>query len=217
MSDSLLSVVFIFAELGAVLLLLSIVLVMRSVSGSKKEVRTTQGLIKYIKSIIPKHREQLNKYFKDKVEKDKIDFNVETLIKDEKKIYDRIIKVSITKNVDLLRLTTEDINSLINNYVRLLALEAESDSTNEKDSKAVILQKENEALRIENASLKTRLDTLNETIESMMGEFSSMYEGGKKEGEQRLKNEMYQLKQSLKEEEDKTNTELKELDESSGT
>lgn len=39
-----------------------------------------------------------------------------------------------------------------------------------------------------------------------------MYEGGKKEGEQRVKNEMYKLKQSLESEVMRVKSELNELD-----
>lgn len=213
MSDSVLSMVLIFAELGGVLLFVLFVVAIRFLLGSKKEVKSTRSLIAYVKTIIPKHRDQLEEYFKGKLEDSKKDFNIETLIKDERKIYERLIKVSITKDVSLLKLTTSDINSLINDYVRLLTLKAESESTKEKESRYVILKKENEALRLENASLETRLNVSNETIENMMGEFSSMYEGGKKEGQQRLKNEMYQLKQSIDGEEAKVKFELKDLDE----
>ncbi len=214
MNDSLLSFTLIFAELGAVLLLVVIFLIIRSIRGSKKDVKTTRDLIKYIKTMIPAHREQLSTYYKDKLDQTKTDFNIETLIKDERKIYDRLIKVSITKDTNLLKLTTDDINALINNYVRLLALKAEKDTSasTEKESMQVILKKENEALRLENTSLKSRLKISEETIENMMGEFSSMYEGGKKEGEQRLKNEMYQLKQSINAEEVKVKTELNDLE-----
>jgi len=212
MNDSLLSFTIIFAELGGVFLLLFIFLIVRFTLGSNKDGRTTRDLIKYIKTMIPAHRDQLVGFFKDKQEQNKIDFNIETLIKDERKIYDRLIQVSISKDTSLLKLTTEDINSLINDYVRLLALKAEKETEEEKESKELILKKENEALRLENASLQTRLTTSNETIENMMGEFSSMYEGGKKEGEQRLKNEMYQLKQKLDTEEAKVKSELNQLD-----
>lgn len=212
MNDSLLSFTIIFAELGGVFLLLFIFLITRFILGSNKDGRTTRDLIKYIKTMIPAHRDQLVGFFKDKQEQNKTDFNIETLIKDERKIYDRLIQVSISKDTSLLKLTTEDINSLINDYVRLLALKAEKETDEEKESKELILKKENEALRLENASLQTRLATSNETIENMMGEFSSMYEGGKKEGEQRLKNEMYQLKQKLDTEEAKVKSELKQLD-----
>ena len=199
MNDSLLSLMLIFAELGVALLLVLLALIIRFVLRSRKDVKTTHGLIRHIKAMLTGHRDQLEDYFEGKLEENKIDFNIETLIGDERKIYERLIKVSITKDTSLLKLTTDDINSLINNYVRLLAVEAIKviSTDEEKESHELKLRKENEALRLENASLQTRLSLSEETIENMMGEFSSMYEGGKKEGEQRLKNEMYQLKQQL--------------------
>ncbi|MCK4865869.1 MAG: hypothetical protein KAT06_10670 [Gammaproteobacteria bacterium] len=218
MSDSLLSFTIIFAELGGVLLLVVIGWVIYFFIGVKKDGRTTKELIHRIKAMIPAHRDQLVNYFKNELElgKNKIDFNVETLVKDERKIYDRLIKVSITKDISLLKLTTEDINSLVNNYVRLLALKAEKDSDNSKESTEIKLKKENDALCLDNASLQKRLTDSLETIENMMSEFSSMYEGGKKEGEQRVKNEMYKLKQSLKTEEVRVESSLNELDEKEG-
>ena len=214
MSDSLLSFTIIFAELGGVLLLVVIGWAIFFFIGLKKDGRTTKELMQHIKAILPGHRDQLKNYFKNEMEleQNKTDFNIETLIKDERKIYDRLIKVSITKDISLLKLTTEDINSLINNYVRLLALKAEKEVDTSKDSTELKLKRENEALRLEKASLEKRLTDATETIESMMGEFSSMYEGGKKEGEQRVKNEMYKLKQVLNDEEVKVKTELNELD-----
>jgi len=183
-SDSLLSLIIVFAELGGVLLL-----------------------------ILIGHRDQLTTYFTSELEleQNKTDFNVDTLIKDERKIYDHLIKVSITKDISLLKLTTEDINLLINDYIRLLALKVEKESDSHKESKDLKLKKENEALRLENESLQKRFSTATETIENMMGEFSSMYEGGKKEGEKRVKNEMYKLKQSLEKEEAQVKSELDEL------
>jgi len=213
MSDSLLSFTIIFAELGGVLLVLVIGLIIYFFIKLKKDGRTTKELIQHIKAILPGHREQLNNYFKNEMglEKNKTDFNIDTLIKDERKIYDRLIKVSITKDIGLLKLTTEDINSLINDYVRLLALKAEKETEKNKNSTELKLKKENEALRLENASLQKRLTDSTNTIENMMGEFSSMYEGGKKEGEKRVKNEMYKLKQALDSEEVRVKSELDEL------
>jgi len=163
--------------------------------------------------MIPEHRDQLTTYFTSELEleQNKTDFNVDTLIKDEKKIYNHLIKISITKDISLLKLTTEDINSLINDYIRLLALKNEKESDSHKESKDLILKKENEALRLEKESLEKQLANTTETIESMMGEFSSMYEGGKKEGEKRVKNEMYKLKQNLDKEEAQVKSELDEL------
>ncbi len=215
MSESLLSLTIIFAELGGVLLLIAICWIIYFMFNVKKENRNTRELIKHIKAVIPAHRDTLTNYFKNELEleENKADFNIDTLIKDERKIYDRLIKVSISKDTSLLKLTTEDINALINDYVRLLALKAEKETSKNKESHEVKLRKENETLRVESASLKKRLDSATETIENMMGEFSSMYEGGKKEGEKRVKNEMYKLKQSLSSEEARVKSELNELDE----
>lgn len=213
MSDSLLSFTIIFAELGGVLLLVVIGWVIYFIFTTRREGRNTKELIKYAKEIIPAHRDQLTTYFKDELElnEQKVDLNVETLINDEKKLYDRLIKVSINKDTGLLKLTTEDINSLINDYVRLISVKIEKVSDESSEAKHLQFKKENEALRLENASLEKRLATATETIESMMGEFSSMYEGGKKEGEQRVKNEMYKLKQNLDQEEARMKSEVKEL------
>ena len=213
MSDSLLSFTIIFAEIGGFLLVAAIAWGIYFLLKSQKEGRKTKELIKYIKELLPAHKEKLTNYFTDELELNdgKVELNVETLMKDEKKIYDHLIQFSINKDTSLLKLTTDDINSLINDYVRLLALKEEKETDESKESRDLLLKKENEALRLEKASLESRLSTATETIESMMGEFSSMYEGGKKEGEQRVKNEMYKLKQNLDEEEARMKSEVNEL------
>ena len=207
--------IIIFAELGAVLLLVLLAWGIYYILGMKKEGKTTQALIRHIKAILPARQDKLNDHFNEDAEltQNKKDSNVKSLIDDERKIYERLINVSISKDTSMLKLTVNDINTLVNDYVRMLTLKGKDLSNKESDSRELILRKENEALRLENASLQARLTTSTETIETMMGEFSSMYEGGKKEGEQRLKNEMYQLKQSLDSEEAKVKSELKDLEE----
>lgn len=213
MSEMSSNFIIIFAELGAVLLLVFLASGIYYIFGMKKEGKTTKDLIKHIKAILPAHQDKLNNHFDGDAEltQNKKDFNVKSLIDDERKIYERLINVSVSKDTSMLKLTINDINTLVNDYVKMLTLKGKDLSNKESDSRELILRKENEALRLENASLEARLTTSAETLESMMGEFSSMYEGGKKEGEQRLKNEMYHLKQSLDSEEAKIKTELSEL------
>lgn len=217
MSDSLLSFTIIFAQLGGVLLIVLLSWIFYYIYKSRKEAGDTRKLIDQIKDIIPQHRDQLNNVFKNELELDKtkVDMNVDKLIQDEKNLYNHLINVSVSKDMSLLKLTTGDLNSLINDYVRLLTLKVEIESETDENtgSQNLTIKKENQALRLENISLKKRLDSATETIESMMGEFSSMYEGGKKEGEQRVKNEMYKLQQSLKTEEIKSQSELEEIEE----
>ncbi len=215
MSDSLLSFTIIFAELGGVLLLLVIGWVIYFIYKTKKEGKNTRDLISHGKMMLSKHKDKLDAHFKDELELEekKADVNVESLIKSEKKLYEHLINVSINKDTSLLKLTINDINALINDYVRMLTLKGNVVADTNRDSRELQLRKENEALRLENDSLQKRLTESLDTIESMMGEFSSMYEGGKKEGEQRVKNEMYKLKQSLNSEEARVKSEVNELDE----
>lgn len=217
MSDSLLSFTIIFAELGGVLLLLLIAWVIYFIYKLKKDGRNTRELVSHVKSILPKHREKLTAHFKDEleIEDNKANSNVNSLMEHEAKLYEHLINVSIQKDTSLLKLTVNDINTLLNDYVRMLTLKGHEVADKNRDSRELQLRKENEALRLENASLETRLTNATETIEGMMGEFSSMYEGGKKEGEQRVKNEMYKLKQTQDKEEARVKSELTELEKKS--
>ena len=214
MSDSLLSFTIIFAELGGVLLLLLFAWVGYFIYKLKKDGKTTRELVEHIKVVLPKHKEKLKEHFKNELELEdnKVDFNVDALITNEKKLYEHLVSVAIQKDTSLLKLTITDINTLLNDYVRMLTYKGHHVADTQRDSRELQLRKENEALRLENASLEKQLASATETIENMMGEFSSMYEGGKKEGEQRVKNEMYKLKQSLDNEKARVKTELKELD-----
>ena len=214
MSDSLLSFTIIFAELGGVLLLLLIAWIIYFIFKLKKDGKNTRELVAHVKSILPKHREKLTAHFKDELEleQNKVNSNVDSLIDHETKLYEHLINVSIQKDTGLLKLTINDINTLLNDYVRMLTLKGHQVADKNRDSRELQLRKENEALRLENTSLETRLANSTETIENMMGEFSSMYEGGKKEGEQRVKNEMYKLKQTQDKEEARVKSELDELE-----
>ena len=215
MSDSLLSFTIIFAELGGVLLLLLIGWVAYFIYKLKKDGKTTRELVDHIKVVLPKHKEKLKDHFKNELELEdnKVNFNVDSLISNEKKLYEHLVNVAIQKDTSLLKLTINDINTLLNDYVRMLTFKGHHVADKNRDSRELQLRKENEALRVENASLTKQLESATETIDNMMGEFSSMYEGGKKEGEQRVKNEMYKLKQSLDDEKARAKSELKELSE----
>ncbi|MDH5395280.1 MAG: hypothetical protein OEW97_03330 [Gammaproteobacteria bacterium] len=214
MSDSLLSFVIVFAELGGILLIVVLAWIVFFIRNAKKEGVYTKDLISAIKKIIPEHREKLKAHFENEmeIETEKSKANVESLLNSEKRLYEHLVNVSINKDTSLLKLTIKDINTLINDYVRMLTLKGQKLANETRDARELQLRKENEALRIENSSLKNQLAAETETIENMMNELAAMYEGGKKEGEQRVKNEMYKLKQSLKSEEVKAKEEVKKLD-----
>ena len=217
MSDTLLTYIIIFAELGGVLLLISLIAGVYFFFKNKKEGNTTKDLISFIKGLASSKRGEMFGIIKNKyIDDDEVD--IDTLIEDEKQLYRHLIKFSINKDTSLLKSTTSDIHSLIGSYVELLAQQPDidfDDADNDLDgdskkSKDLKMKKENETLRVEVASLEARLQNATDTIEGMMSEFSSMYEGGKDEGEQQVKNEMYKLKQELEGEDQKVKAEMKE-------
>jgi len=207
------SIIIILAELGGFLLLVACIAAIYFFRKVKREGGYTKELVSSIKRIIPIHRDKLTTHFKEIVglKENEVNLNVESLLDKEKKLYTQLINVSVHKDTSLLNLTINDINVLINDYVRMLTMKGKVVANENRDSRELQLRKENEVLRVEVASLQNRLDTETETIEKMMSEFSSMYEGGKKEGEQRLKNEMYKLKQSLDSEEARAKSEINDL------
>ena len=214
MNSSSMSIIIIFAELGGFLLLLAVVAAVFYFRKEKKDGGYTKELVASIKKIIPKHRNKLTTHFKESagLEDAEVKSNVEKLLDKEKKLYENLIKASISKDTSLLKLTVDDINMLVNDYVKMLTLKGNVVANEGKESRELQLRKEAEALRVENISLKKRLEAETETIETMMVELSAMYEGGKKEGEQRVKNEMYKLKQKIDSEEAKVKSEVKKLD-----
>lgn len=210
MNDTLLTYIIIFAELGGVLLFISLIAGVYFFVKNKKEGNTTKDLISFIKGLTSSKRGEMFSIIKDKYSDDD-EVNIDTLIQDEKQLYEHLVKFSINKDTSLLKSTTSDIHSLVGSYVELLAQQPDVDELDgdSKMSRDLKMKKENETLRVEVASLEARLQNATDTIEGMMSEFSSMYEGGKEEGEQHAKNEMYKIKQKLEDEDGKVKAEMK--------
>jgi len=209
-NDTLLTYIIIFAELGGVLLFISLIAGVYFFVKNKKEGNTTKDLISFIKGLTSSKRGEMFSIIKDKYSDDD-EVNIDTLIQDEKQLYEHLVKFSINKDTSLLKSTTSDIHSLVGSYVELLAQQPDVDELDgdSKMSRDLKMKKENETLRVEVASLEARLQNATDTIEGMMSEFSSMYEGGKEEGEQHAKNEMYKIKQKLEDEDGKVKAEMK--------
>jgi len=216
-SDTLLTYIIIFAELGGVLLFISLIAGVYFFIKNKKEGNTTKDLISFIKGLASSKRGEMFSIIKDKYHDDD-EVNIETLIEDEKQLYKHLVKFSINKDTSLLKSTTSGIHALVGSYVELLAQQPDDDVDSDGDgdskkSRDLKIKKENEILRVEVASLEARLQNATDTIEGMMSEFSSMYEGGKEGGEQHAKNEMYKLKQKLEGEDEKVKAEMKKKNE----
>jgi len=206
MSENLLTYVIIFAEMGAVLLLLSFIAAIYFFRKHKNEGHSTKDLILYVKELAKNERDDPSELLNEEMISE-TDVDLDTLMADERQLYQHLVKFSINKDTSLLKSTTTGIHSLIGNYIQLLSVQSSAlgisdsaDTVTEKGSKSLTMKKENEALRSELAALEVKLQNATDTIESMMGEYSSMYEGGKEEGDERTEKEMKKIKRKINDE-----------------
>ena len=130
------------------------------------------------------------------VDESKMENVVESLINCEKLLYTNLISIFLGKEVDKLSSFDKDVNRMLEKYLEVSRVEVAGEG-GEKESDGVKLREENKKLRESYVQTKADLDAAMNTMESMMSEYASMYEGGKKEGEQKMKNEMFKLKQTL--------------------
>jgi hypothetical protein len=127
---------------------------------------------------------------------EELEENVNAIIQTENRLYSKIIKMYLGSDRDAIKTIDNDVKKIIEAY-RGLVEESDNGDDEEKVSSALILRNENEALRLAKAQLEVDLAASMETMENMMTEYANMYEGGQKEGDQRVKNEMFKLRQKL--------------------
>ena len=116
------------------------------------------------------------------------------LIDQEKSLYRKVMRMFLGRDRAGIGRFDEDVRTLLMAYRNLIEAPAAGD---EAAASPARLRKENQALRARNAKLEAELAQAMATMENMQAEYASMYEGGRKEGEQRKKNEMFRLRQAL--------------------
>ena len=163
-----------------------------------KSNKLAKGLVDKLKSEESEKREKIRAMLQQcpDVDEANIENVVESLINCEKLLYTNLISIFLGKEMEKLSTFDQDINMMLNKYLEVTRVEVSGEGA-EKESDGVKLREENKQLRENLVQTKADLDAAMNTMESMMSEYASMYEGGKKEGEQKMKNEMFKLKQTL--------------------
>lgn len=195
------SLFLLISEIGVILLLILGAILFMAKRRCMKDKALAVVLVQKIKNAEPAKREKLLSLLKDVYgyDDEKAEARMEALIECEKTLYGNLLKIFLKKEREKISGFDDDLNRLIESYHGLSHGESESEGQGEapKNSKLMLIREENTSLREANAKLKKDLDAAMQTMESMMSEYTSMYEGGKKDGEQRMKNEMFKLQQTL--------------------
>lgn len=197
MSESITSLLIIFSELGLVFMIAIGVVAFLFLKRRANDREMVVKLVRKLKENEPVRREHLIEVLKQDydLEDAAAEEKADGLLSFEKRIYNRVIKFFLGKERDKLAQFDKDVQALAQGY-NLLGKQAAEVVEQGRDHE-LQLRKENQELREKNAKLQHDLDASMESMETMMSEYANMYEGGSKDGEQRLKNEMYQLKQKL--------------------
>ncbi|MDH5572135.1 MAG: hypothetical protein OEY89_10240 [Gammaproteobacteria bacterium] len=182
---------------------LFLVVVLSAIAYAFKKKRTkarnlAKGLVEKLKSEETDKRGKIREMLNEcpDVDESKIENVVESLINCEKLLYTNLISIFLGHEVDKISSFDKDVNRMVERYLEVSRVEVKEEG-GDKESNVVKLREENKHLRESLLQTKTDLDAAMSTMESMMAEYASMYEGGKKEGEKKMKNEMFKLKQTL--------------------
>ncbi|VAX07931.1 hypothetical protein MNBD_GAMMA25-1161 [hydrothermal vent metagenome] len=205
MNDYYSSIFLLISEIGILLILILGTVLVVAKKRKMRDKALAMVLVDKIKNSEPKKRENLLTILKEEYgyDDEKAEEKIEVLIGFEKTVYDNLLKTFLKKDREAITKFDGHLNDLIGSYKTIHAGQGQGDEKNDnqegetKSSKVTLMREENTDLRVTNAKLKKDLDAAMQTMESMMSEYASMYEGGKKDGEQRMKNEMFKLKQVM--------------------
>lgn len=140
---------------------------------------------------------------------------VKALVDSEKKAYLHIAQLYMGYKPESLNELQDEVKGISDNYIDIIEKVSNSspddggsgggDQEGDDDSAAMrelkkqvtLLREEKKSLKLKNAQLQVDFEASVDSIERMTTEFANMYEGGSADGEKRIKNEMYQLRQIL--------------------
>ena len=197
MSEGVTSFLVIFAELGLFLTIATGFIIFIFIKRRRCDRALVIKLVKKLRENETVRKEHLLEVLKQDydLEENDAEEKADGLLGFEKRVYNRVFKFFLGKEKEKISSFDKDVQALAQGY-SLLGKQSAEVVEKGRDNEH-LLRKENQELRQKNVKLQADLEASMESMESMMSEYANMYEGGAKDGEQRLKNEMYQLKQKL--------------------
>ncbi len=126
---------------------------------------------------------------------------VSVLLDAEKQLYRRALTLYLDHERDAVGQLRTDIETLIGHYRQLAEGTAANGDDAAQDTENRLnprqLRKENARLREARAELEANLEAAMSTMENMMAEYASMYEGSQHASAQHAKNEMFRIRQAM--------------------
>ena len=207
-SSSIYNLLIVSSELAAILAIVLIAIIIICTRKRKQKKSRTDTFLEEIKGSEASREKELQGKLEqiqglDEDTKTKL---IESLLMSEKKVYLHVAQLYMGYKDDSLNEIQDEIKNVSNYYSGVIEQVANSSAAASDDDDAAVrdlkkqvttLREEKKTLKEKNGQLQVDFDAAMDSMERMTVEFANMYEGGSKEGEQRVKNEMYQLQQTL--------------------
>ena len=211
----------IVSEIAALLAVILIITLILNFRKQNKKKKLAESFLDTVKSYAVERDKALKERFSETTDLDEAERNklVDTLIESEKKVYLHIAQLYMGYKPESLLELEKEMKSLAESSLNIYSQQAGTEGSDEDsglhDLKKQIknLRAEKKELKEKNAQLQIDFDAAMDSMERMTTEFANMYEGGSKEGEKRVKNEMYQLRQTLAQKKEFTEADSEKDDE----
>jgi len=119
------------------------------------------------------------------------------LIDHEKSLYRKVMGMFLGRDRTGIGRFDEDLRALLRAWRSLTEGDPDAEDGNLPPGSPVRLREENRRLQAQVERLEADLAEALATMENMLAEYASMYEGGHAEGEQRMQDEMARLRKAL--------------------
>lgn len=207
MSDVLSTSVVILSELTLMLGAVIVVFLILRARRLKRERAMVNALVARLRENEPTRKEQLLQMLKESCgfDENRSQEIMEAMSRNEKLLYSKSIRMFLGRERDNISHLDRDVNALVQAYVNLIQGDAETG--NESGGGPSVLsftaiRKENESLKDQTGQLKEEINRLRQELadakqasENMMKEYATMFAGGQREGEMKVRDEMEKLKE----------------------
>lgn len=199
MNETLTVSLIIIAEISLVLFLIVMVMIIVRIRQQRRDHRLAVALVNRIKQNQPSRLQQLAGLLQTSsdIAAAEAESRARELLVSEKALYSDVLKMFLGHDREKILQLDQDVTSLADAYQHMYDQSDANEQEQSSESLLLRMRRENSMLREERDTLRASLELSMKTIENMTSEYASMYEGGHKEGEQRLKNEMFKLRQQL--------------------
>ncbi|MBI3562028.1 MAG: hypothetical protein HY080_09980 [Gammaproteobacteria bacterium] len=207
MNESLTGTLLVFAEIGAVLAIVTIIVLIVMLRRSSKDRLAAKAFVDGLHQHELKRKENLISVMQ-KVHDMDPELAVKTaqsMLSCEKQIYNRVLKIFLGHDREALGQLQRDVENMAGAYRKLADTAetingAEQVERGENPRQNAHLRTQIKQLENEKAKLERDLSEAMTSMENMLKEYTQMYSGGgKKDGVKHIENELTQLKQKISE------------------